>query len=30
MFEVIVILIALVSIVQFTGEWLSRRADRKR
>ena len=27
MFEVIVILIALVSIVQFTGEWLSRRAD---
>ena len=30
MFEVIVILIALVSIVQFTGEWLSRRADHKR
>jgi len=27
---VIVILIALVSIVQFTGEWLSRRADHKR
>jgi len=25
-----VILIALVSIVQFTGEWLSRRADHKR
>ncbi|MFJ1302036.1 methionine ABC transporter permease [Pseudomonadota bacterium AL_CKDN230030165-1A_HGKHYDSX7] len=30
MFEVIVILIALVSIVQFTGEWLARRADHKR
>ena len=29
MFEVIVILIALVSIVQFTGEWLSRRADQR-
>ncbi|OZI33044.1 ABC transporter permease [Bordetella genomosp. 1] len=30
MFEVIVILIALVSVVQFTGEWLARRADHKR
>jgi D-methionine transport system permease protein len=30
MFEVIVILIALVSIVQFAGEWLARRADHKR
>lgn len=30
MFEVIIILIALVSLVQFTGEWLARRADHKR
>ena len=30
MFEVIVILIALVTLVQFTGEWLARRADHRR
>jgi D-methionine transport system permease protein len=30
MFMVIVILIALVSIVQFAGEWLARRTDHKR
>lgn len=30
MFEVIVILIALVSVIQFTGEWLSRRVDHRR
>ena len=30
MFMVIVILIALVSIVQFAGEWLARRVDHKR
>ncbi len=29
MFEVIVILIALVSVVQFAGEWLSRRVDHR-
>jgi D-methionine transport system permease protein len=30
MFEVIVILIALVSLIQFGGEWLARRVDHKR
>jgi D-methionine transport system permease protein len=30
MFEVIVILIALVSVIQFAGEWLARRADHRR
>lgn len=30
MFMVIVILIPLVSIVQFAGEWLARRVDHKR
>ncbi|HEX7867309.1 MAG TPA: methionine ABC transporter permease [Variovorax sp.] len=30
MFEVIVILIALVSVIQFTGEWLARRVDHRR
>lgn len=30
MFEVIVILIALVSVIQFGGEWLARRADHRR
>jgi D-methionine transport system permease protein len=30
MFDVIVILVALVTLVQFVGEWLSRRTDRKR
>jgi len=30
MFEVIVILVALVSILQFAGEWLARRVDHKR
>jgi len=30
MFEVIVILIALVSVIQFAGEWLARRVDHRR
>lgn len=30
MFEVIVVLVALVSLIQFAGEWLSRRVDHKR
>jgi D-methionine transport system permease protein len=30
MFEVIVILIALVSVIQFVGEWLARRVDHRR
>ncbi|MBA4004984.1 MAG: ABC transporter permease, partial [Delftia sp.] len=30
MFEVIVILVALVSVLQFGGEWLARRADHRR
>jgi D-methionine transport system permease protein len=30
MFEVIVILIGLVTVIQFTGEWISRRVDHKR
>ena len=30
MFEVIVILVALVSVLQFAGEWLARRVDHKR
>jgi D-methionine transport system permease protein len=30
MFMVIIILIALVSMVQFAGEWLARRTDHKR
>ncbi len=29
MFEVIVILVALVSVLQFAGEWLARRANHK-
>jgi D-methionine transport system permease protein len=30
MFEVIVILIALVSVIQLAGEWLARRVDHRR
>lgn len=30
LFEIIVILVVLVTIVQFTGEWLARRADHRR